>query len=413
MHENASPSPLAGVGAAIGGVVALVACFFFFCRRLRTSQSGRKQGGASHKLAEIPPWLHPSSVPWMSSEPQPPSPRRTASSTTKDDFKRVFEEMRRGILDDLSRQGAAQAAVDHIDRMISYNVPHGKCVRGMLVVQAFRAMTPRATARQLYQAMAAGWVLEWSQAAALVQDDMMDAAPMRRGRPSWYRVDDVGFAAINDGLILENQIFTLLRTHLDGEECYHRLVSFVFDLLYVTERGQLLDCRTPFSDFSLERWEEIARTKTGIYTFYAPLHVALELAGVKDKGAYDRALQFALKLGLYFQAQDDFLDVYGDATAMGKVGTDIENGKCSWMIVEALRRASAEQRALLEENYGVDEPSRVAAVKSAFDELGLRGAFREFEAERTAELLEAAACLDGQLAAVGQQLLQRLFKRAL
>ena len=53
---------------------------------------------------------------------------------------------------------------------------------------------------------------------------------MRRGRPSWYRVDDVGFAAINDGLILENQIFTLLRTHLAGEECYHRLLSFVFDL---------------------------------------------------------------------------------------------------------------------------------------------------------------------------------------
>lgn len=324
--------------------------------------------------------------------------------------------MRRGILEDLSRQGAAQDAIAHIDRMISYNVPHGKCVRGLLVVQAFRAMAPRATPRQLYQAMAAGWVLEWSQAAALVQDDMMDSAPTRRGRPSWYRVEDVGYAAINDGLILENQIFTLLRAHLGdvngGSECYQRLTSFVFDLLYVTERGQLLDCRTPFGDFSAARWEEIARTKTGIYTFYAPLHVALELAGVTDHAAYERALSFALAVGEYFQAQDDFLDVYGDAAAMGKMGTDIENGKCSWLIVEALRRASPAQRAQLEASYGVEDTAKVAAVRALFDVLKLREAFRDFEKGFARRLYEETSRLDGQLALVGQQLLQRLFKRA-
>ena len=205
--------------------------------------------------------------------------------------------MRRGIRDELVRQGAEHDAIDHIDRMIQYNVPHGKGVRGMLVVQAFRAMVPRASGRRLYQAMAAGWVLEWSQAAALVQDDMMDSAPTRRGRPSWYRVEDVGYDAINDGLILENQIFTLLRAHLEGEECYARLVSFVFDLLYITEQGQLLDLRTPFSSFTMERWREVARTKTGIYTFYAPLHVALELAGIKDRATYQTTLSFALTVG--------------------------------------------------------------------------------------------------------------------
>ena len=226
---------------------------------------------------------------------------REAGAATRDEFRLVFEAMRDGILDELRRQGAAPDAIQHIGRMIEYNVPHGKCVRGMLVVQAFRAMAPRASGRQLYQAMAAGWVLEWSQAAALVQDDMMDAAPTRRGRPSWYRVPDVGLAAINDGLILENHIFTLLRTYLEDEECYPRLVSFVIDLLYVTEQGQLLDCRTPFGDFSRARWQEIARTKTGIYTFYAPLQVALELAGVRHRESYQRTLDFALAVGEYFQ----------------------------------------------------------------------------------------------------------------
>ena len=219
-------------------------------------------------------------------------------------------------------------------------------------------------------------------------------------------------SAINDGLILENQIFTLLRANFEREEYYTRLVSFVFDLLYVTERGQLLDVRTPFDDFSAERWAEIVRTKTGIYTFYAPLHVALELAGVRAQPAYERALSFALAVGEYFQAQDDFLDCYGDAAKMGKEGTDIENGKCSWLVVEALRRASAVQRATLQENYGVDEPARIAAVKRVYDELELRDAFRAFEASVSTRLHEEAARLDGRLAIVGQQLLQRLFKRA-
>ncbi len=56
---------------------------------------------------------------------------------------------------------------------------------------------------------------------------------------------------------------------------------------------------------------------------------------------------------------------YGDAGQMGKEGTDIENGKCSWLVVEALRRATPAQRATLQENYGVDEPARVAAVKAS------------------------------------------------
>ena len=60
-------------------------------------------------------------------------------------------------------------------------------------------------------------------------------------------MQDVGYGAINDGLILENQIFTLLRANFEGDECYNRLVSFVFDLLYVTERGQLLDVRSDHS----------------------------------------------------------------------------------------------------------------------------------------------------------------------
>ena len=46
--------------------------------------------------------------------------------------------------------------------------------------------------------------------------------------------------------------------------------------------------------------------------------------------------------------QDDFLDCFGDPKVTGKVGTDIEDNKCSWLVVQALAKANTEQRTLLE-----------------------------------------------------------------
>ena len=53
-------------------------------------------------------------------------------------------------------------------------------------------------------------------------------------------------------------------------------------------------------------------------------------------------------LGLLFQIQDDVLDCFGDPTVTGKIGTDIKDGKCTWLVVQALRRGTPSHQALIQ-----------------------------------------------------------------
>ncbi len=66
---------------------------------------------------------------------------------------------------------------------------------------------------------------------------------------------------------------------------------------------------------------------------------------------------------------------------IGKVGRDIEESKCSWLIVKALEIASPEQRTLLEENYAKDDPEKVKKVKQVYQALDLPELYHKYEEE--------------------------------
>jgi farnesyl diphosphate synthase len=92
-------------------------------------------------------------------------------------------------------------------------------------------------------------------------------------------------------------------------------------------------------------------------------------------------------MGQYFQIQDDYLDCFGDPEVIGKIGTDIEDNKCSWLVVQALNKASDAQKAVLEEHYGKDKEENVAAVKAVYRELDLENVFRTYEQESYEKLV--------------------------
>lgn len=67
-------------------------------------------------------------------------------------------------------------------------------------------------------------------------------------------------------------------------------------------------------------------------------------------------------MGRFFQVQDDYLDCFGDPVVTGKVGTDIEDNKCGWLINQALLRGTDEQKALLAANYAKKDSACVSQI---------------------------------------------------
>ena len=122
--------------------------------------------------------------------------------------------------------------------------------------------------------------------------------------------------------------------------------------------GQGLDLVTPpklkdaelfdFTNYDQEHYDEIVKWKTAFYSFCLPIQNALYLAFIDDREVHDKCRRILIDMGVYFQVQDDFLDCYGDPKVTGKVGTDIEESKCGWLIIQALKKCNAEQRSVLE-----------------------------------------------------------------
>jgi farnesyl diphosphate synthase len=104
--------------------------------------------------------------------------------------------------------------------------------------------------------------------------------------------------------------------------------------------------------------------------------------------------EILIPLGEYFQIQDDYLDVFGDPGVIGKIGTDIRDNKCSWLIMQAVQRATPEQRKILDESYGRKNTELEAKVKDIYHELQLDQVYRDFEAARVTELRAKIAAVD-------------------
>ncbi|PIC53381.1 hypothetical protein B9Z55_003108 [Caenorhabditis nigoni] len=119
---------------------------------------------------------------------------------------------------------------------------------------------------------------------------------------------------------------------------------------------------------------------------------------ISDVLAYHGSVKkAAYQIGFLFQSQDDFLDVYGDPKVTGKIGTDIQDGKCTWLAVRALQKMHSSPKistqliADFKQSFGSSDPEKVEKIRKIYDELQLKEEFRRFEQHFAGEIKKSIA----------------------
>lgn len=317
-------------------------------------------------------------------------------------FEAVFPELVDEVLADLSKTKISQDALDWLKEALLYNTLGGKLNRGLSIIDTYQILTGKSELpQQEYRKIAVlGWTVELLQAFFLVADDIMDDSKTRRGQPCWYRKHGVGMVAINDSFLIESTIYILLKKYFRAETYYLDLVELYHEITLYTELGQLLDLITApedqidLSKFSIDKHTYIVTYKTAFYSFYLPVALAMFVAGKASQKNLEQTQRILVPLGAYFQVQDDYLDCYGDPNLIGKIGTDIQDNKCSWLVNVAIERASAEQRKVLDENYGRKSSESESKVKKVFDELKLSDYYHDYEEKTASDLRSLIAETD-------------------
>ncbi|XP_016076871.1 PREDICTED: farnesyl pyrophosphate synthase isoform X1 [Miniopterus natalensis] len=338
----------------------------------------------------------------------------------KQNFMQHFSQIIKVLTEDDTGYPDAGDAIARLKEVLEYNVIGGKHQRGMTVLTTFQDLVEPAKqdAESLQRAMIVGWCVELLQAFFLVADDIMDSSLTRRGQICWYKKPGVGLNAVNDVLLLEACIFRLLKLYCREQPYYLNLMELFLQISYQTEIGQTLDLITgpqgnvDLGRFTEKRYKSIVKYKTAFYSFYLPVAAAMYMAGIDGEKEHTNAKKILLEIGELFQIQDDYLDLFGDPSVTGKIGTDIQDNKCSWLVVQCLQRASPEQRQILQENYGQKDAEKVARVKALYEELNLQAVFLQYEEESYRHLLDLIERYSSPLPpAIFLRLAHKIYKR--
>ena len=356
-------------------------------------------------------------------------------TTNADRFHAVYKQMQEYLLDDAVKTKAVDVnRRKYLQKMMDVTVLGGKYNRGMTVVEVTDLATKdwEEAKREdaLFNACLCGWMIEMMQAHFLVEDDIMDSSITRRGKPCWYRHPGVTTqSAINDGLIVLAWCTQIAFHYFKGRSFLPHVLEIFHNTDYQTTIGQLYDVSsmydsekldpdvqqpttTDFKEFTLDHYKRIVKFKTAYYTYFAPLVLGLAVCEKKiDEAEVER---LAVLMGEYFQVQDDVLDCFADPKVLGKIGTDIEDMKCSWLAVTFLDTASEAQIAEFNAIYGKHDAADVQKVKDLYRDAKLMDKFEKYEQETEASVKESIAALmkqDEVFATACTSLWNKTFKR--
>ncbi len=205
----------------------------------------------------------------------------------------------------------------------------------------------------------------------LLHDDLMDHADMRRGKPTVHKKWNDNTAVLSGDTML-----IMAFRHIMQCQCQHQAEAL--DLFARTAQeiceGQQYDVNFETrTDVTEDEYIEMIRLKTSVLLACATKMGAL-LAGAPETDA-EVLYRFAECVGLAFQLQDDYLDVYGDPAVFGKkIGGDILCGKKTYLLINAYQRADEATKAqllTLIDNNSMEAEAKIKAVTDIYNALDI------------------------------------------
>ena len=242
----------------------------------------------------------------------------------------------------------------------------GKRIRPVLMLLAYQLYKDDPESI-LMQAVA----LETYHNYTLLHDDLMDNADLRRGHETVHKKWNANQAILSGDSMLVLAYERMAQC--PKEKLANVLAVFTETALEIGE-GQQYDIDFEHrTDVGEEEYIEMIRLKTSVL-----LACALKIGGIlADAPADDleNLYKFGEQMGLAFQLQDDYLDVYGDSKVFGKaIGGDITSNKKTYMLINAFNKANDAQRVELMRWVTAkefDRQQKVTAVTNLYNEIGI------------------------------------------
>lgn len=248
----------------------------------------------------------------------------------------------------------------------------GKRLRPLLTLMACDAFTG-----SFEKALPAAMAVETFHNFTLVHDDIMDDAPLRRGKETVHEKWD-----INTGILSGDVMLILAYQYFENYQpiVFQKLAKLFSKTAIEVCDGQQLDVDFETrNDVTIEEYINMIRLKTSVL-----VGAALKMGAIVAETADEQATHlydFGVNLGIAFQLQDDYLDTFGNPETFGKqIGGDIIENKKTFLYLKCLEIANDEDKKELLSFYSEkldDNTEKVARVTEIFQKNGIPALIQE------------------------------------
>jgi geranylgeranyl diphosphate synthase type II len=209
----------------------------------------------------------------------------------------------------------------------------------------------------------------------LMHDDIMDKAPLRRGKQTVHEKWNDNIAILSGDVMLVNAYQYLNKVKGLSLEAFQHLLGRLSRIAAEVCEGQQFDMNFESrGDVTVEEYIEMIRLKTSVLIGFS-----MEMGGLLASAPAEVSnslYRIGETIGLGFQLKDDLLDVYGDPEKFGKQpGGDILANKKTYLLIKAFEKASGATLASLEKWVAAtdyDAAEKVQEVTAIYDSLGLK-----------------------------------------